>query len=280
MALRMRWLGTACFEIALPNKKTIVTDPYVDDSVSAPITSDRFEGCDYIFLTHGHYDHILDVGKLSRRFSPKIFCGPVAAKSLSRFQGVDPGSINHITAGDVIREPGLTVEILKGQHVDFASEYKRLTGRELPERAKDPMATVKEALMVMLGTDQVPERFGEWMEIYPQGEQLNFVFEPAGGRRIYLAGSYPAPSIIETARHARAYITLLQVLPGNTVHGMEEEIAALAMASGCHIVIPQHHDPLFEGSKETDMSRLKEILTGKSQIIFQELTPGRWYSFD
>jgi L-ascorbate metabolism protein UlaG (beta-lactamase superfamily) len=63
--LRMRWLGIACFEIVLPNGKTLVINPFVDDAVSSPITSDQFEGCDYLFLTHGHYDHILDTGKLA-----------------------------------------------------------------------------------------------------------------------------------------------------------------------------------------------------------------------
>ena len=28
MTFRMRWLGTTCFEILLPNKKTLVMDPY------------------------------------------------------------------------------------------------------------------------------------------------------------------------------------------------------------------------------------------------------------
>ena len=50
-----------------------VIDPYVDDAVSAPVNSGGFEGCDYILITYGHYDHVLDVGKLASRFSPKIF---------------------------------------------------------------------------------------------------------------------------------------------------------------------------------------------------------------
>ena len=32
MQIEMRWLGTACFEMLLPNGKTLVTDPYVDDA--------------------------------------------------------------------------------------------------------------------------------------------------------------------------------------------------------------------------------------------------------
>jgi len=279
MAFKMRWLGTACFEIVLPSKETLVIDPYVDDSVSSPITAEQFEGCEYIFITHGHYDHVLDVGKLATRFNPKIFCSDVAAASLTRVQGVNSDLITTVKPGDVVRKEGLTVEVLRGMHVDFASEYRRLTGRNL-ERGVEPMSVVKEGLRVMLGTDHVPDRFEEWMGKYPAGEQLNYVFEPAGGRRLYMAGSYPAPSVIEEAKKARTYITLLQVLPGRTVGGMEEQIANLAIASGCKIVIPQHHDPLFRGSVETDLSELKRILAARSDIIFQELVPGRWYTFD
>jgi L-ascorbate metabolism protein UlaG (beta-lactamase superfamily) len=92
MAFEIRWLGTACFEIRLDSRKTIVVDPYLDDSVGAPIKSDQIEGCDYIFITHGHYDHVLDVGKLVRRFGAEVFCSPEVAGALSEHQGIDRGS--------------------------------------------------------------------------------------------------------------------------------------------------------------------------------------------
>ena len=280
MSLKLRWLGTACFEIKLPDNQTVVIDPYVDDSVSAPIRSQQFNACDYIFLTHGHYDHILDVGKLARRFSPEIFCSDVTAHSLIEVQGVDSGLITRITRGDRIQRQGLTVEVIQGFHVDFASEYRRLTGHDLPKNTLGSIETVKEALMVMLGTDEVPEQFEEWMARYPGGEQLNFVFDPTGGKRVYMAGTYPHPDVIEAARAANAHITLLQVLPGNTVRGMEEQIVNLAVASGCAIAIPQHHDPLFPGGIGTDLSELKRIMTDSSEIEFQEIVPGEWYTYD
>lgn len=279
MSLKLRWLGTACFEIRLPDNQTMVIDPYVDDAISAPVRSQQFNACDYIFITHGHYDHILDVGKLAKRFSPEIFCSHVTAHSLIELQGVDPGLITQVTRGDRIERQGLTVEVIEGFHVDFANEYRRLTGRDLPKGA-EPIATVKEALVVMLGTDQVPEKFEEWMTQYPGGEQLNFVFEPTGGKRIYMAGTYPHPDVIEAAKKANAHITLLQVLPGKTIKGMEEQILSLAMASGCSIAIPQHHDPLFQGGIETDLSELKRIMIEISHIDFQELVPGKWYGYD
>jgi L-ascorbate metabolism protein UlaG (beta-lactamase superfamily) len=279
MTIRMRWLGTACFEIKLPNKRTLVIDPYLDDSVSAPITSDGVEGCDFLFITHGHYDHILDAGKLSSRFAPKIFCNSAAAGSLIRYQGIAPQRITQVRAGDVLNEDGLVVEVVPGVHVDFAREYKRLTGQELGGGVEDPVAALKEAVVRLFQTDRLPEKLWEWMTQYPQGEQLNFVFAPEGGSRIYMAGSYPDPVVIEAAGKVNAHITLLQVLPGKTLQGIEKETARVALASGCRIVVPQHHDALFEGAPHTDLSQLKEIFEGRG-VQFMELVPGRWYDFE
>ncbi len=276
----MRWLGTACFEIVLPNRKTLIIDPYLDDSVSAPITSGEIKGCDYIFLTHGHYDHVLDVGKLTKRYKPKIFCSDVVASSLTGHQGVPPELITRVKWGEIIREEGLKVEVLKGYHVEFAKEYKRVTGEDMAGDGPEPLSMIKKAVTALFGSDRFPEQFADWMKWYPQGEQLNFVFDPAGGRRIYMAGSYPEPSIIQVAKQAKAHITLLQVLPGNILPGLEEQTASLAMASGCQIAVPQHHDPLMEGARKVDLTQLKRIFTERTDITFQEFLPGKWYSFD
>jgi L-ascorbate metabolism protein UlaG (beta-lactamase superfamily) len=280
VAFKLRWLGTACFEMVLPNKKTLMIDPYLDDSVSAPITSDEIKSCDYIFLTHGHYDHVLDVGKLAERFKPKVFCSDVAATSLIEHQNVSPELITRVKPGEIIREDGLRVEILKGYHVNFTKEYKRVTGQDLVEGGSDPTGEMKKAVAALFGSDRFPDQLADWMRRYPQGEQLNFVFDPTGGSRVYMAGSYPEPSIIEVAKQAKAHITLLQVLPGNILPGLEEQTARLAIASGCQIAVPQHHDPLMEGAGQTDLTQLRKIFEEKTDITFQEFLPGKWYPFD
>ena len=177
-------MGTACFEILLLDEQVIIIDLYADDSVSAPIGSEPIEACDYIFISHGHYDHVLDVGKLAKCFGPEIFCSDVTAHSLIEVLGVDPGLITRINQGDQIQRQGLKVEVIEGFHVDFANEYPRLTGHSLPENATGPMEVVKEALMFMLGPDQVPEQFENWMANYSGDKQLNFVFESSGGKRV------------------------------------------------------------------------------------------------
>lgn len=70
MAFEIKWLGTACFEIRTEGGKTIVIDPYVDDSVSVTFGSDQIEGSDYIFITHGHYDHIVGCGQTRPEVQP------------------------------------------------------------------------------------------------------------------------------------------------------------------------------------------------------------------
>lgn len=282
MSLEMRWLGTACFEIKLPGGKRVITDPFVDEAVSSPISSDQFQACDYIFLTHGHWDHVLDVGKLARRFRPRIFCSAVVKEALVKIQGVDASLIQPIISGEVLSLEGLTVEVLPGLHLDFQAEYRRLSSQAWPGRLEesDPLAAVRERNRVIFGTEQLHNDYAQWLQQYPRGEQLNYVFQPNGGRRIYLAGSRPDPSMLDVARRARAHITLLQVLPANILPGQEQLLINLAMASGCKILVPQHHDPLFKGAKLTNLSKLRQLLKEQSDIVFQEMVPGRWYGFD
>jgi L-ascorbate metabolism protein UlaG (beta-lactamase superfamily) len=274
--LRMRWLGTACFEIVLPNGKTLVIDPFVDDAVCAPITSDQFEGCDYLFLTHGHYDHILDAGKLAARFNPIIYCSQLVSESLTVHLGVNSDQVRTVTAGDIVHVNGITIEVIQGTHVEFISDYRRLTGKEF-----QPGIPVKEAIETTITktfeTDWRPPRIEEWMEKFPQGEQLNYVFEPDQGPRVYIAGTRPDPNQIKIAGTVNADITLLQVPPANALKGLEKSTAELAIASGCQVCVPQHHDPLLKGAKKTDLSTLKKLLSG---MRFQEMVPGKWYVFD
>jgi L-ascorbate metabolism protein UlaG (beta-lactamase superfamily) len=272
----MRWLGTACFEIVLPNGKTLVIDPFVDDSVSSPITSYQFEGCDYLFLTHGHYDHILDAGKLAARFNPIIYCSQLVSESLAVHLGVNSDQVRTVTAGDIVRVNGMTIEVIQGTHVEFISDYKRLTGKEF--QSEIPVKEAIETTITMtFETDWRPPRIEEWMAKFPQGEQLNYVFEPDQGPRVYMAGTRPDPNQIKIAGDVQADITLLQVPPANALKGLEKSTADLAIASGCRVCVPQHHDPLLKGAKKTDLGTLKKLLSG---IRFQELVPGKWYAFD
>ncbi len=280
MAFEIRWLGTACFEIRLANRKTIVIDPYLDDSVSAPIRSDQIEACDAIFLTHGHYDHVLDVGKLVRRFNAAVYCSQEVCQNLICRQNIDPESFRPITAGDTVEGQGFSVDAVRGVHVDFTAEYNRLTGGNLlTDFGTDFKTAVQKALEATLGPVVLPDHFETWMTQYPGGEQLNFIFDLGEENRIYMAGSYPDPSLIEVAQKTRATLMLVQVLPGKTLCGLEKQTANFALASGARVIVPQHHDPLIKGAAPTDLRELKQILS-HHDVNFVELAPGQWRRFD
>lgn len=281
MAFKLRWLGTACFQMVLPGDIYIVLDPHMDHSPNSPIASDQIDRCDYLFLTHGHWDHVLDVGKLAKRFAPPIFCNQVTATAIVKHQQVAETLIHEITVNDVIDRPGMKVEVMEGVHVNADREFKRQTGRELPaeEDFSDPLERLRVILRELQGIDQFPEEYPIWRKIYSGGEQLNFVFEGSDGQRIYVAGSYPEPSVVAAARKVNASVTLLQCMSANKLAGIEKETADLAIASGCRTVIPQHHDPLHKGGNKTDLSRLKQILNERSDMHFLEMEPGRWYTF-
>jgi len=280
MAFKIKWLGTACFEIRTESGKTIVIDPYVDDSVSVPFGSEMIEGCDYIFITHGHYDHILDVGKLVQRFNSEIFCTQEVAGALAEHQGIEPERFTHITVGDVVEREHVRAEIVHGVHVDFVATYQRITGSDLFEDAGgDLEEAMRTALEVIVGPKvSPPDQMQEWMLKYPQGEQLNFVLEIEDGKRIYMAGSYPDPSLMEVAKNARASMTLLQVLTGNTLKGLEEQTVEFGLASGAEIIVPQHHDPLMEGAEPADIGKVRGLFE-KHDVLFEEFEPGRWYQY-
>ncbi len=282
MSFELRWLGTACFQMILPGDVHIVTDPYMDDSINSPITSDQIEGCDYIFLTHGHFDHVLDVGKLAERFAPPIYCNQTTAAALLEHQGVKEGLLNRLRAADAVELPGFKIEVLPGVHTQVAAEFERLLGRKMPapEDFDDPVERLKTIIKAMNGTDQIPDQYPTWRKMYTGGEQLNFVFEGNDGQRIYMAGSYPDPRVRATAKKVRATVTLLQCMSANKMRGIEQETADVAIASGCKTVIPQHHDPIYKGACKTDLSKLKRILTEQSDIAFLEMTPGLWYTFE
>lgn|GEM_PF-843641 len=281
MALNMKWLGTSCLQLVLPGDIHIVLDPYMDDSHNSPIDSDAVDRCDYIFLTHGHWDHVLDVGKLAGRFAPPVYCNRDTAETMVEHQKVDRASIHTISAGDTVKLPGFTVEVLPGVHTNPAKEFKRVFGKELPgpEAFSSPMERLKAIAKISRGTDQIPDQYPVWRNIYKGGEQLNFIFEGEDGQRIYIAGSYPDSKIREVAKGVRADITLLQCMSANMLKGIEEETAEVAMASGCKTVIPQHHDPILKGGRETDLSMLKKILKEASDMAFLEMAPGDWYTF-
>jgi len=65
MSTELTWLGHASWQLKTA-QHTILIDPFLDDSPTAPIKSGSVQA-DFILVSHGHYDHIADAAKIANR---------------------------------------------------------------------------------------------------------------------------------------------------------------------------------------------------------------------
>src|SRR5919109_228254 len=65
MAVEIRWLGHACFELEAGGANVLI-DPFLTGNPSAAASADEVEP-DVILLTHGHADHLGDTVDIAMR---------------------------------------------------------------------------------------------------------------------------------------------------------------------------------------------------------------------
>jgi hypothetical protein len=278
MSIRMRWLGYVCFEIVLPSGKVLVIDPYIDYSSTAPIKCEEVTGADYIAVTHGHYDHITDVGTLVERFGSKVICSRDVAGPLARLFGLDPAGIIEVTAGDTVDLDGLGVEVGRGEHIDLSgvmeAMYQRITGQDVgPEMTA---AQVRETVTPVLRRThrrvllEMMDRIGDVGLV--GGEQLTFVFAMPGNLRVLVFSSGPYDFLRDEVAAAGASVYLGQL--GGVDPALAAEFAAL---SGAELVIPTHHDGTGEKNSRSLATKMAKQLAARSPARFLDVVPGRWY---
>jgi L-ascorbate metabolism protein UlaG (beta-lactamase superfamily) len=80
--MELKWLGTAGFEFKTKDH-VFLLDPFVSrNSQSFPkqdIKALDIKKASQIFISHGHFDHILDVPQISRQTKADIYCSGIAA---------------------------------------------------------------------------------------------------------------------------------------------------------------------------------------------------------
>ena len=64
--MEVKFLGHGCLEISV-NNKCIIVDPFISGNPKNNITQLNSLSPDYIFITHAHQDHVLDVEKIADR---------------------------------------------------------------------------------------------------------------------------------------------------------------------------------------------------------------------
>jgi L-ascorbate metabolism protein UlaG (beta-lactamase superfamily) len=255
MSIKIRWLGTACFEILLPSGKVLITDPFIDYSPHAPIDTGQLKGADYIALTHTHFDHCTDLGALVKKYNSRVICSHLAGGALCEYFDFKWTNLVRVRAGDAVVFDDLKVEVKRAEHI-----YMPITReQEMNMQFKPPLDRMMPS-MITAGLHQMPVR---------DMEMLNFVFQTMDNLRILMFGG----GMFDWQRHEISSVrpNLLIIQAGNPA-----ETAEFAALSGAEVVIPHHHDTQMEET-HAKAGEIARQLAAKSKARLLDIEHGKWY---
>ena len=216
----IKWLAVASFEMNL-NGKTVVTDPYITECVGTDLDYTAVENCDYITLTHSHWDHITDIPRLNEKFQPKILAGEMTALEIARWLDLWPSRVYPMYPDTELDFGAFKVKALYGRHIFNASWGIR---SYVEERA--PKLEICQDPYVLK------------MQEVGSFEYRNYLFTLPNGTKILHWGSAPTPEQIAICKAEAPDIAIIQ----RAGIPRAEQRAEFAAAIGAKVVIPHHHD--------------------------------------
>ena len=104
MPLTFTWFGHSVWSIATP-QHTLLVDPFFDDNPAAPCKADSV-AADFIFLTHGHFDHVSDAAQIAKRTGATVvaiyeICEWLGKQGVSKTQPMNLGGTCTLPFGRV-----------------------------------------------------------------------------------------------------------------------------------------------------------------------------------
>jgi len=115
LSVTLRYLGIATFEMYTAGGKTLLIDPYINDSPVCPIKVSDLPPVDLILVSHGAFDHVGDTAEIAKKFNSQIVCGG-DCKLLLLEQGVNPEQIIETTWGLTVEIHSIRVRPVESHH--------------------------------------------------------------------------------------------------------------------------------------------------------------------
>lgn len=260
---RFRYINAQCYEFVLPNGKHILIDPYISDKVLTGFREfklDEIEWCDYVLLTHTHWDHTSDLGTICNKFDSKLFCGAPVAAEISKYFKIKPGRIYPFENMDTYETEDFILKAVRGRHFPLL---------KLGKYGGQP--------------EDYPEDFGGagYRHLNFQGTLFSYDFciTLANNMRImFVSGVDEFNNIYRVADEFRPNILFRHTAGSQPGAAWAKAIARF----NAQLALPNHQDNLYSGKWGKTMEDLtgeiqEELKRLGSSTVFVNPEPYRWY---
>jgi len=247
---RLKWLGCACFEMNF-GSVTVVNDPWITQNPKTNLTWEAVEKCDYITLSHGHFDHVMDIPALLRKFDPYVLCGENTAIPLMQWSNINPMKVYPMYPNLEVDLDDVRVQALYGHHTPLPGGWN--------DRAHKHQERHSDADLIALG------QCGDF-------EYRNYLFTVPDGTKVLVWGNpLHQPIQRNIFRKIKPDIVVMQLSSNYSA----ENTAKAIKETGCKVVIPHHTD--FPNDKTPLVNALGEELAKYAPEI-RYIVPeyGKW----
>lgn len=252
--MEIKWLGTAGFQFTL-KEQSFLLDPFFSRNLKAePVLSlkpEQIEKADAVFLSHGHFDHIMDVPQIASATGCPVFCSGTAAKTLTK-RGVAEKQIHPVISDDQ----------------DFSFD----TFRARAFFSSHVQFDMKLVILTLLKMNFRVYKYQPLLKHYPCGQVLSWRFY-IDDKIIHFFGSAGATrEELRRFRDEPADILLLPLQGHSDICGIGTAIVS-QLKPKC--VIVQHHDNFYPPiSKRQDIGPFLKDISRKfpdTEVIVPEI---------
>ncbi len=250
-SIKFRWLGVAGIELTV-GEKVLIIDPYFTRipfwkiwfnriTPNRELIKDKITRCDFVLITHPHWDHLMDVPDVLRNTGATVF-GSSNACRLLNVCWVYRKLINEIKVGDKLSLGNFHVDVLPATHSKVPAIFNGplKSGLRLPLRACD----------------------------YKMDDCFSFLISVAGYKLLNFTSRYP--------EHALP-ADVLFVSPNKD----NDYYRALLRIAQPRVIIPNHWDNFFRPLSKTliprrgiNLAKFKsmiERISGNTKVFIPEI---------
>ncbi len=228
--MKIQWLGTAGFKIETQATAFLI-DPYLSRNIDADPRQDflpkDLAPASHIFISHGHFDHIMDIPAIARQTCANVFCSPTVAHTLSDM-GMEDAQIEAVDHDQYDFEfNGVKAKAFYSRHVRFDAKLLITTLARIGRR-------VKEILPLFLN--------------FPCGQVLGWQFDIEDKRIVFFGSGGSTKKELEALAEDPMDILLVPLQGHSHICSKALEYVEILKPK---LVIPHHQDNFFPPVSQT-----------------------------